>query len=353
MTDNEELFDRSILRVNTAGIKPTITQKDVSFDDEPITVADPFLVYQRGKFFIFYEVLGKKKKVIGVSSSSNGKDYEWLGVALDESPSNILLSFPYVFQYENSWYMIPEQSEINTCRSLNYLYKTDNENFPFGWKREGVLFQFDKEDKITDKAIFRHNGMWYIFYGLGNSRRHKLCIAMFENLKERKVRKHPFSPIIQTPANNLYSKFIFYLNILAYKLEKIGFNVDNFRVLSKVFSKLVGFVTFYPCRPGGKIIKTFNGKIIVYLQNQGTKLNYWDIRKSYGRYISAMIIDKLTPKEIAFQLNNSYVIAPTFKKGDWNAEKMHMVCPVNVNGEIFVAVDGYGENEWSIAVIKI
>lgn len=355
MINNQEIFNRPILKVDTIGIKPAITIKDVIFDDEPVLVADPFLAYHKGKFFLFYELQGKKKKVIAVSESSDRKSYRWLGIVLDESSDNILLSFPYIFQHENSWYMIPEQSEVGNSRSLNYLYKTDDESFPFGWKKQGVLFDFNEKRKITDKAIIHHNGMWYVFYGLGDSRRHKLNIAMFEDLENRKPQKHPASPIIQTPTNNLYSKFIFLLNILAYKFRRKGLDVDGSKLLSNLFSKLVSFVKFNPCRPGGKIIKTTDKKIVVYLQDQGKKLNYWDIRKSYGCYVSAMIIDKLTSEEIRFRIHDNYVIAPTFNKGDWNKEKMHTVCPINVNGEIFVAVDGSNghKDEWSIAVVKI
>jgi len=341
-------------KIDTLGIKPTITPKDVKLDEEVATVADPFIVHHNNKFFLFYEVLTKKKKVIGISTSLNGKDYEWLGIVLDESVNNILLSFPYTFRYENNWYMIPEQSETNTGRSLNYLYKTDNESFPFGWKKEGVLFDFKEKRKISDKVIIRHNGMWYVFYGLGDSRKHKLNIAIFENLKNRKARKHPASPIIQTPANNPYSQFIFYLNIIGCKFKKRGFDINKFPALANFFSKLGKRVTHYPCRPGGSIIKNPNGEITLYLQYQGAKLDNWDIRKSHSRYVSKITISKLTPEEIEFQIHDDYVVAPTLKEDDWNADKMHTVCPIEVDGETFTAVDGWNESkkEWSIAVIN-
>lgn len=355
MINNQEIFNQPILKVDTSGIKPAITIKDVDFDG-PILVADPFPIYHEGKFFLFYELEGEKKKVIAVSESSNGIDYQWSGVVLDTSSDNTRLSFPYVFKDKDNWYMIPEESEIGTSWSLNYLYKTDNANFPFGWKREGILFDVnEKKRKITDKAIIRHNEMWYVFYGYGDSRKHELNIAMFEDIENRKSIKHPSSPIIQTPTKNLYSEFIFCLSILAYKLRRKGLDVNNSKLLSDLFSKMVSFIKLNPCRPGGKIIKISNGEIIAYLQDQGKKLNHWDIRKSYGRYVSAMIIDKLTPEEIKFKIHDDYIITPTLNEGDWNKERMHTVSPINVNGEIFVAVDGLNgyKNEWSIAVVKI
>jgi len=355
MADEQEIFDQSILKIDTTKIKLAITIKDVEFDDSPILVADPFLIYHNGKFFIFYELQGKNKKVIAVSESNNGLDYRWLGVVLDNSSENILSSFPYVFKHGNDWYMIPEQSEKKNDRSLNYLYKTNDLNFPFGWNREGVLFDFGEKRKITDKSIIRHNGMWYVFYGLGDSRRHKLNIAMFEDIENRKPKKHPASPIMETPKRGWYSYFIFILNIIAYKLKRKGLSIDDHLLLSKIFSKLVGFVKFNPCRPAGKIVKTTEGKIVLYLQDQGKNLDHWDIRGTYGKYVSAMIINKLTPEEIVFRIHSDYTLSPTFRAGDWNSDKMHTFSLISADGKIFAAVDGFNNanGEWSIGITEI
>lgn len=97
-----ELFDEAVLSVGASkhNSNPVITPLHIPRDifcDEVVLTADPFLVYENGIFYLFYEIMGKNRKVIGVSSSLDGYNYKFLGIALDETSSRLRLSYPYVF----------------------------------------------------------------------------------------------------------------------------------------------------------------------------------------------------------------------------------------------------------------
>ena len=72
-------------------------------------LADPFLVESNKKNYAFVEEYNfeKKKGVISVYLINSSK-YERIGIALEE---NFHLSFPYVFKYENNYYLLPETSK--------------------------------------------------------------------------------------------------------------------------------------------------------------------------------------------------------------------------------------------------
>ena len=108
--------------------------------------ADPFVI----NGFVFAELMAiNGKGFIGVASLNN-TDILHFKPALVEP---FHLSFPSVFQHNDSWYMIPETYQ---AMSIN-LYKA--KNFPFGWSKiKTILPNYPGLDSMH----FCIKGQWYI-----------------------------------------------------------------------------------------------------------------------------------------------------------------------------------------------
>ena len=166
---------------------PTIQAKDVS-DVKAEFVADPFLVTDNSKYYIFYEILDKKsgRGVIGLSTSDNGIDWNYEKVVLSEK---FHLSYPQVLKGNNNdFYMIPETSEANEV----ILYKAIN--FPYEWKREVSIIN----GKYIDPTVFQFNDKWWMFAGSHGGK--DLHLFYSESLEGSWI-EHPSSPIIN---NNMH-----------------------------------------------------------------------------------------------------------------------------------------------------
>ncbi|KAF3539056.1 hypothetical protein F2Q69_00018396 [Brassica cretica] len=116
-------------------------------------VAGPFLYVQGDTLYMFFE---NKNPIamqgdIGVAqSTSKGATWKPLGIALDE-PWH--LSFPFVFNYNEQIYMMPESNQIGELR----LYRAVN--FPLTWKLEKVILQ----KPLVDSTILHHQGNYWLF----------------------------------------------------------------------------------------------------------------------------------------------------------------------------------------------
>tara|TARA_R110000850_G_scaffold80947_2_gene174031 strand:- start:22522 stop:23451 length:930 start_codon:yes stop_codon:yes gene_type:complete len=112
--------------------------------------ADPFLVAQKGKLFLFYEAIVNKKGEIWSA--------EIIGNKLKEVQSAIIepfhLSYPNVFEDNGDFYMIPESSEDKTVR----LYKSLE--FPLKWELKKVLHS---GSRFVDTNFLKIENIYYWF----------------------------------------------------------------------------------------------------------------------------------------------------------------------------------------------
>jgi|TARA_B100000959_G_C14934957_1_gene605344 folate-dependent phosphoribosylglycinamide formyltransferase PurN len=121
-------------------------------------LADPFVIEHNKENYIFveeYNFINKKGIISVYKISKNGS--QKIGVALEE---NFHLSFPYIFEFENNYYMAPETNEVNEIR----LYKC--EEFPLKWKYEKTML---KSIKASDTMIFNFNNYWWLMTTFSNS----------------------------------------------------------------------------------------------------------------------------------------------------------------------------------------
>src|SRR5205807_6639247 len=90
-----------------AGIEnPVLTQLDVS--DIPASfIADPFMIQAGDAWYMFFEAKNAmtRKGEIGLAVSKDGLNWSYKQIVLAEP---FHLSYPYVFESEGEYYMIPE-----------------------------------------------------------------------------------------------------------------------------------------------------------------------------------------------------------------------------------------------------
>lgn len=166
---------------------PVLTAKDV-VDIDAYYVADPFMVFDNGKYFMFFEVVNRKNNQgdIAYAESRNLRDWTYKKVVIDE---NFHLSFPYVFKWKNNYYLIPESNKDFSVR----LYKATE--FPKKWKYVGKLLS---GYQYVDSSIFRYKDMWWMFVSVVGD--NVLNLYFSENLLNG-WKPHPNNPIVKSNRN--------------------------------------------------------------------------------------------------------------------------------------------------------
>ncbi|SFV52977.1 hypothetical protein MNB_SV-12-638 [hydrothermal vent metagenome] len=162
---------------------PILTKEDIT-DIDAGFIADPFMIFKDDEYSLFFEILNKKDKQgdIGYATSKNGKDWNYGEVIINE---DFHLSYPYVFEWQNDYYMIPESGKDFSVR----LYKATS--FPKQWEYQGNLLS---GYKYTDPSIFRHNDKWWMFVSTGKS---NVLNLYYSDELTKGWKAHPMNPIIK------------------------------------------------------------------------------------------------------------------------------------------------------------
>jgi hypothetical protein len=110
---------------------PVLTRDDVS-DVKADFIADAFMLKAGHAWYMFFEVMNCRtvKGEIALATSADVKTWTYQQVVLAEPFS---LSYPYVFEWANDYYMVPESRGSGSVR----LYKASA--FPTRWSFVGPL----------------------------------------------------------------------------------------------------------------------------------------------------------------------------------------------------------------------
>lgn len=117
--------------------------------------ADPFVIKKGNNFYLFFEEAFKTKKNAHISCIV----FDDQGVPQNKEPIIVLeesfhLSYPNVFLYQGSYWMIPESAESQQV----ILYKAVD--FPFRWEKHTILLD---NIYLYDPTIHFHtDGFWYL-----------------------------------------------------------------------------------------------------------------------------------------------------------------------------------------------
>jgi hypothetical protein len=147
-------------------------------------VADPFMLKVDGLWNMFFEVLNQLNNLgeIGLATSRDGLVWQYRQIVLREP---FHLSYPYVFLWQNDYYMIPETLGANAVR----LYRATR--FPTEW----VLVQDLIPSAQADPSIFRWEDRWWLFTCPKPYQHDTLALYYTDNLTAPWT-EHPRSPLI-------------------------------------------------------------------------------------------------------------------------------------------------------------
>ena len=124
--------------------------------------ADPILVDDGQKTYLFYEAVSKEKGRIEVAEVNPDCTVSKSRVILED---DCHYSYPFVFRHNQEWYMIPESSAAEEVR----LYKAHE--FPYEWHLEQVLLR----QKSVDTTVYEKDGEWYLLTFLLDEGTEKVC----------------------------------------------------------------------------------------------------------------------------------------------------------------------------------
>jgi hypothetical protein len=176
------------LKLPASIANPVLTLRDVT--DVPAQfVADPFMCRDGENWYLFFEVLNhlSRKGEIGLAVSRDGMTWKYQHIVLAEP---FHLSYPYVFEWNGSHYMIPEGAAGGAIR----LYRAVR--FPDQWQQIGNLIE---GKRFVDASILRHGDKWWLFTDGGADSTNPVLRLYFSDELLGPWREHPLSPILRDP----------------------------------------------------------------------------------------------------------------------------------------------------------
>ena len=152
--------------------------------------ADPHIVTMDENYFIFIEeyIYNQSKGHIAVIKMDKEGNYDYLGKVLEK---DYHMSYPFVFEFENNFYMIPETASNKNIE----LYKCTD--FPNKWEYHGEIMN---NINAVDTTIFNHNNKWWMFTGIteniGSSSSDELFLFHTDDPLSNKWTPHYKNPIV-------------------------------------------------------------------------------------------------------------------------------------------------------------
>jgi hypothetical protein len=162
---------------------PELTASDVT-DMKVDAVAHPFLVIKDQRYYMFFTAKDLKSDTggIGLAESSDGMKWRFRRTVIREP---FVQSHPFVFEWQNEYYLIPE---VHTETSVR-LYKATA--FPDEWKYVGNLLE---GDHFISPTLARYKGLWWLFTSpSGNDTLRLFYASDFKG----PWKEHPLSPIVK------------------------------------------------------------------------------------------------------------------------------------------------------------
>jgi len=255
---------------------PVLTSQAVS-DVSAVFVADPFMLHVNHTWYMFFEVMNRytRKGEIGLAISSDGVKWIYQKIVLAEP---FHLSYPYVFEWMNDYYMIPESHQSGSIR----LYKASM--FPTQWSFFRTLL---RGPYFVDASIFQYDNKWWLYTDTSPGMRHDTLRFYYADDLMGPWLEHPKSPIVK----------------------------GNPRI----------------ARPAGRV-PVIDDRVIRYAQ---------DCFPAYGTQVRAFEVTELTTTRYHEQaVDESPVL--TLSGAVWNARGMHHIDPhLMDDGRWIACVDGW------------
>lgn len=174
------------------------TMKDDHYNvfepDSKYWCADPFIIEAYNKIYIFMECFIKEKNK-GSIAIAEYKDNKLINFEIIIE-NNYHMSYPCVFEYNGSHYMIPETKDNKTLE----LYKAVD--FPYCWVLDTVLLS---NIELVDSTVFNANNEFFVIsYEMNRKNKHLLIYKLDMNNKTIKLCSKTDADNTKRPAGNIY-----------------------------------------------------------------------------------------------------------------------------------------------------
>jgi hypothetical protein len=165
-------------------VNPVLTYHDVT-DVPALFAADPFMLRANDRWHLFFEIMNSHsgKGEISHAVSENGRKWLYTQRVIAEP---FHLSYPYVFEWMGSHFMIPESQQDNSVR----LYRASN--FPAEWSFVGCLLT---GQPFADASVFRYRDRWWMFVATNPDKHDVLRLYHADELLGPWL-EHPMSPVV-------------------------------------------------------------------------------------------------------------------------------------------------------------
>jgi len=171
------------LRPAPNAANPVLTAADVT-DMKVDALAHPFLVIKDQRYYMFFTAkdLASDTGGIGLAESSDGVKWKFRRTVIREP---FVQSHPFVFEWQNEYYLIPEAHTETSVR----LYQATA--FPDEWKYVGNILE---GDHFISPTLARYNGLWWLFTSpSGNDTLRLFYASDFKG----PWKEHPLSPVVK------------------------------------------------------------------------------------------------------------------------------------------------------------
>lgn len=171
------------LRPARGAANPVLTGANVT-DMKVDTLAHPFLAMKGNHYYVFFTAKDLKtdKGGIALAESSDGVTWKFRRTVIREP---FVLSHPYVFEWQNDYYLVPEAHTETSVR----LYKATR--FPDEWKYVGNLLE---GGHFISPTLVRHKERWWLFTSPSGNDTLRLFYA---SGLQGPWKEHPLSPIVK------------------------------------------------------------------------------------------------------------------------------------------------------------
>jgi hypothetical protein len=164
--------------------KPLIPSKDRFW-------ADPFIILHENKYFLFFEELIFKENIGKLAVAEISKSGELINKKQILQNVSYHLSFPFVFRYNNDYYLVPESENANEIQ----LFKSSN--FPYEWVYSHCLMN---NVRAADTIIHYINNKFWMWTTISHHPLTKLNDELYlfysDNLFTNNWVSHPQNPIV-------------------------------------------------------------------------------------------------------------------------------------------------------------
>jgi len=156
--------------------------------------ADPFIIEHNSETYVFFEEMVYARGIAHLSYLKlNADGTNTLPEPILEKPYH--LSYPFVFEYQGQYYMIPETAANRTLE----LYRC--EQFPHRWAFERYLME---GVSAYDATLVEHQGRWWMFVNMSNhpscSPNESLYLFYADNPLMAQWHPHPQNPVVTSAA---------------------------------------------------------------------------------------------------------------------------------------------------------